>query len=222
MISDIRKMCKFVEATERKFNELRNLRDHKALRKRVDLGYEVNTGSPYSAILHSQGASILGTRTDVYTRKAWATVEWKLVPDTDIPKQTDLELLRLARRLVSGATTFGAAKAAWELIPWSWLADWFGNAQQFIEAHDNTVPCTYGRICYMATTTGRAVIVPDLSGLPPSVSLVGGQFRIWVTRKRRQPIVPISSIPLPKLSILNYGQWSILASLAALRLLKPK
>lgn len=220
MLSDIRKMCKFVEASEQKFNELRKLRDHKALRKRVDLGYEQVVGTPYSAILHSQGASITGMRTDIYTRKAWATAEWKLVPGTDIPEATDAELLKLARRLTTGITTYGAAKTAWELLPWSWMADWFGNTQQFIEAHDNSVPCTWGRICYMATTKGVAHI-QITSGPPAGVTLSGGDIRIWVTRKRRQPMVPISPIPLPKLPILDNGKWSILASLAALRLLKP-
>lgn len=221
MLSDIRKMCKFIDTSEQKFNELRKLRDNKALRKRVDLGYEQVVGTPFSAILHSQGAYITGTRTNIFTRKAWATAEWKLHPDTDIPKTTDAELLKLARRLTTGITTFGAAKTAWELLPWSWMADWCGNVQQFIEAHDNTVPCTWGRICYMATTKGTAHIEVDPTSVPAGVSLVGGQFRIWVTRKRRIPLVPISPIPLPKLPILDNGKWSILASLAALRLLKP-
>ncbi len=221
MINDVRKMLKFMDASDKKFRELKNLRDHKALRKRVDLGYEQVVGSPTNVILHSQGAFITGTRTDVYTRKAWATAEWKLVPGTDIPDMSNDKLMKLARRLTAGITTYGAAKTAWQLLPWSWMADWAGNAQQFIDAHDNTVPCTYGRICYMATTKGSAVIEVDPTSVPSGVSLIGGQFRIWVERKRRLPMVPISPIPLPKLPILDGGKWSILASLAALRLLKP-
>ncbi len=221
MINDVRKMLKFMDASDKKFRELKNLRDHKALRKRVDLGYEQVVGSPTNVILHSQGAFITGTRTDVYTRKAWATAEWKLVPGTDIPDMSNDKLMKLARRLTAGITTYGAAKTAWQLLPWSWMADWAGNVQQFIDAHDNTVPCTYGRICYMATTKGSAVIEVDPTSVPSGVSLIGGQFRIWVERKRRLPMVPISPIPLPKLPILDGGKWSILASLAALRLLKP-
>jgi hypothetical protein len=221
LLSDVRKMCNFIDSSEKKFNELRNLRDKKALRKRISFGYEQIEDPPFGVILHSQGPFITGTRTNVYTRQAWGTVEWKLDPGTDIPKATDAELLKLARRLTYGITTYGAAKTAWELLPWSWMADWFGNTQQFIEAHDNTVPCTYSRACYMATTKGSAVIEVDPSSIPSGISLKGGQIRIWVTRKRRFPLVAVSPIPLPKLPILDGGKWSILASLTALRLLKP-
>jgi hypothetical protein len=174
---------------------------------------------PMDVILHSQGAFITGKRTDVYTKFSWATAEWKLDPDTDIPTMSDRDLLGYARRLCDGITTFGAAETAWELLPWSWLADWFSNTQNFIAAHNNSVPCSYGRLCYMRTTKGNSVIEVDPSSIPPGVTL-SGQFRLWGVRKIRQPLVPISVIPLPSLPILDVGQWSILASLAAVRLLK--
>jgi hypothetical protein len=216
MISDIRKMTKFMKLSNERFNELRKLRDKKALRKRLSLPYEKVVHDPTNIIIHSQGAFITGTRQDEFTSKSWATIEWKLDPSSDIPKQTDQELLKLANRLVTGLTSFGAVETAWELMPWSWLADWFGNVGDFIAAHNNTVPCTWGRICYMRTTKGSSVILADPASIPSGVTL-SGQFRLWVERKIRQPVVPISPIPLPFLPILNGGQLSILASLAALR-----
>lgn len=219
MMNDIRKLTRFVDLSNQRFRELKKLQKHKAIRKRLSLEYEQVTSPPESVILHSQGAFITGSRQNVYTRKAWATVEWKLDPGSDIPSQSDDQLMKLARRTVTGVTTYGAAETAWELLPWSWLADWFGNVGEFIASRNNTVPCTWGRIAYMATTKGTAVIQIDPTSVPPGVAL-SGQIRMWVTRKRRYPLIPISPIPLPSLPILDLGKLSILASLATLRFAK--
>jgi len=216
MLSDIKKLTQFVKVSNEKFTQLRRLRDGKTLRKRINLGYDQVISSKENVIMHSQGAFITGTRQNIYTSKSWGSAEWKLLPDSDIPHMSDEELMKFSRRLVLGVTSYGALETAWELLPWSWLVDWFSNVGEFIAAHNNSVPCTSGRVCYMRTTKGIAVFEVDHASIPAGITL-GGQYKLEVTRKLRLPVAALSPVPLPYLPILDGGKLSILASLAALR-----
>jgi hypothetical protein len=215
MISDIKKMTNFVKVSNERFTQLRRLRDGKTMRRRIALGYTV-VNDTYGDLFHSLAEFIYGTRSDTYTLKAWGTAEWKLLPDSDLPDMSDEELMKFTRKLVSGATGFGALEAAWELVPWSWFVDWFSNVGDLLAASNNSVSCTWGRLCYMMTTTGRSVISVDPASVPGYLTL-SGDFNLKVIRKDRLPVYPIIPVPLPYLPILDGGKLSILASLAALR-----
>ncbi len=216
LIGDLRLLAKFASETHRRINELRNLRDGKTLRKRCSLGtFSVTKPDEYK-FLHSGGYGVEGWSRRVYTAKVWGSAEWKILPDTELPKMDDGELKRFAQRLSLGITSHEAMATLWETTPWSWLADWFGNVGDLIAATNNTVGCTWGRICVMRTMKGtNHVRVNEFAG--STWATLSGSWRLEQTRKERIPVYPVIPFPLPHLPVLNAGKWSILASLAALR-----
>lgn len=216
LIGDLRLLAKFAQETQRRMNELRNLRDGKTLRKRCSLGTYKRVKPRERKFLHSNGYGLEGWSQRVYTAKVWGSAEWKLLPDTKIPAKDDRELELFARRLALGITSHEALATAWESTPWSWLADWFGNVGDMIAATNNTVGCTWGRICVMRHSIGTNHVDVDKSAGSTWATL-SGSWRLQQVRKERIPVYPVIPFPLPHLPVLNAGKWSILASLAILR-----
>lgn len=220
LAGDINRLVHFVEACNQRFTELRRLRDGKTIRKRVNLGRTQIVGAKQNVQLHSQGAAIGGRRQDVHTRKLWGSAEWKLLPNTEIPNLSDPELMKLTKRTMLGLNSHGALEAAWELLPWSWFIDWFSNVGTMLQASNNSIPLTWGRVCFMMETTSVAYIETGPADRPAWVDLVG-RLELKGHRKDRVPVYPVIPVPLPYLPILDDGKLSILAALAALRATKP-
>jgi hypothetical protein len=216
LIGDLRKMCQFAKAANSRLNELRRLRDGKTLKKRCTLGRYHRESAKESKFLHSFYYDLDGWSQKIYTAEVWGSAEWKIEPSSDIPEMDDEELKLFARRLAAGITSHEALAAAWELAPWSWLADWFGNVGTMIAATNNSIGATWGRICVMRRSKGTYLVTVDY---PNSASwcTLSGTWRVAMERKDRHPVFPVLPFPLPHLPIFDSGKWSILASLAILR-----
>jgi hypothetical protein len=216
MISDLRKLMTFVDAVNQRLTYLLRLRDGKPMHKRCVLGQGMKNSAPTFATWHSNGPFVQGWRHVVTSYNEWATVQWKLDPACAIPTLGYGELDKLARRLTLGLTYSGALSTLWELTPWSWLADWFGSFGTFVAATNNSVPLLYDKMCLMRTrrtsvrwynwTNSTPWYV--LSTLPTELSII----------KERQIVYPLLPFVVPQIPVLTTGQWSILASLAVLKL----
>lgn len=216
MISDISKMVQFSDAVNQRFTWLTRMRDGDGkLRRKATLRSNSRNSTPTTVSLKSNGATIFGQRTVTYTEKVWCTVQWKLAHGASIPNPSP-ELVNLARRLTYGITTHEALATLWEIMPWSWFADWFLGIGTVIAATNNTVPLTWGDICLMRTTTGTANCVPTAS-VDSGWCFPSGPHRQTQVVKQRflpSPVLPFTPSLLP---IVDGGKWSILGSLAVLR-----
>jgi hypothetical protein len=215
MLSDLRKLSDFTRAVNKRIRYLKKLRDGKTLRTRCNLGTSLQSTTPSRMLIHSQGATLYAFRHATNTEQLWGTAEWKLLPDTILPKGDD-ELGNLARRLAGGITSHGALETLWELTPWSWFVDWFSNVGEILAATNNTVGCTWGRIAIMRMTTGQYTYDFDPTGSStwPTFS---GWYNQKTTGKERFVGIPVVPVPLPRLPLIDGGKFSILLSLAALR-----
>ncbi len=219
MIGDITKMMHFTEAVNQRLAELRHLRDGKALKRRVQLGVTELNNAVTNTILHSEGSILNGTRHETFTAKVWGSAEWILDPNSYIPELDSRGLESLARRLALGLTSHEALATAWELTPWSWFVDWFSNVGDMIAATNNSIPCTFRRLCLMRHSVGVNTVKlnPATSSSWP---VINGWYSVNHVRKERHPVFPVLPVPVPTLPIIDNGKWSILAALATLRALR--
>lgn len=219
LIGDITKMMHFTDAVNQRLAELRHLRDGKALKRRVQLGVTEMNNAESNVILHSEGSILNGSRRETFTAKVWGSAEWVLDPNSYIPKLDSQGLEGLARRLALGLTSHEALATAWELTPWSWFVDWFGNVGDMIAATNNSIPCTFRRLCLMRHSVGVNTVKfnPATSSSWP---IINGWYSVNFVRKERHPVFPVLPVPVPRLPIIDNGKWSILAALATLRAMR--
>jgi hypothetical protein len=66
---------------------------------------------------------------------------------------SDAELIQKAIQVCSGLSTEGVIKGAWDLLPWSWMVDWFSNVGDWLTQSSSTVPATPTHLNLMRTIT---------------------------------------------------------------------
>lgn len=149
-LSDLRKMFDFTEGVDRTLGELRrnngrSLHRERVLRDTTDTTV-VETTYPRSWVGVSPTPLLLGTSLGTTTRVVTSTVKEKIwfegrfrywIPDIGSPQWE-----KRTRRILFGADV--TPSLLWEVMPWSWLIDWFSNVGDVFSnysrnAADNTV-----------------------------------------------------------------------------------
>jgi hypothetical protein len=142
-------------------------------------------------------------------RDYWFTARAQLL---DPPSER--ELRSVSERIASGTDTITATQI-WNLIPWTWLIDWFFDTGTLLQAYRGGLKWQYEGLNVMYKTTY------DMTGTFPNVRtgfMVSWQkpcARAW-TLERIQPVVSI--YPTFRIPYLTGRQWSILLSLACIKL----
>lgn len=217
MISDIRKFLDFAEAVDQRIKDLERLRSDRFLSKRAGLGGSSGdtVGTQYRFLWAQGGTRIGGYHDNSWTSRSWGSSQWRLSSSTSLPK-TNSELIKLAQQLTFGITTYESLLTAWELLPWSWFADWFLGIQTVLSASNNTLSLTPSRISIMRTTTAvvkaRVVDAPDISWITTS-----GKPSAKVTTKERWSATTALPFTPSYAPLFDKGKWSILGTLAVLR-----
>jgi hypothetical protein len=93
---------------------------------------------------------------------------------------SDEELWAKARQVALGLTPEATAKGAWDLLPWTWVVNWFTNVADFALQFSNTVPALPSESCVMTQTTTTYEYSPQnpkgLSG--------GDGVKLYTTKER--------------------------------------
>lgn len=218
LISDLNKLLTFQKYADKRFLELRKL-DEGKLKRRVRIGERTWSGGsngPWPVQVFSFGM----TTNWEYTHEGeyWAVVTWSLPPGVRLPS-SDADLAALASRAVLGLNG-PDLKQVWEVIPFSWLVDYFTNIGDVLAAArtgGNTIPV----VCSSATVMRR---------LKTSVKSVGESFSTpgyiladkgmhSEERKTRKVYVNPSPVFSASIPFLSGSQWSILGSLAVRKFL---
>ncbi len=233
MLSDFQKMMNFQQLFLDKMRDLRQLEKGKKLRKRCHLAkddYDTGWGVidyPFETVV----TSVWGVERITYRMRMWGTVSYRLDPSFDWPywfeyfgvdklsKRSKMNarsarMRNYAENIIKGVTGYETLAAAWELLPWSWLADWFLGIGDVISACNNTIPLTWGSICVMRTSSATKEF--KITRIPEWCTATVPQPSVRIVKERyvAVPVLPFSfSLPL-----FDGGKWSVLASLAALTL----
>jgi hypothetical protein len=213
-IRDINQLLNLQTHVDRRSRELHKLYSGKGLRRRLTLDELHRNGIQTFTKPVGSGCSFNYTTDISVTGKMWATVRWKPL---DVPyfSPTTAVINQKARRIVLGLTPEGLVSGAWDVIPWTWLIDWFVNVGDFLGSYSNTVPAVRTSTCLMNETTitvSPGSLIPNAGTKDCSVVQTG----VWKkTSKYRQPggsLTPGFNIPF-----IGVSRLSILSSLAIQR-----
>jgi hypothetical protein len=225
MVSDLRKLSRLVEMTNRHIHNLYKLASGKPLKRKVHLGVDsLEVDRIENQTIHSTGTVIRATEVHRIHREHWGQVSWSpSLSDTLAPRDplgwTEPgnfvnNFTCNAALDTLGVNTFGALEAAWELIPFSWLGSWFANYGAWLDANNYTLQVSPHDMIYsMRLKASRTFEDLDKE---PWVRLDGGS----VQSTERKYRIPIDSSalwipPLTSISGVTGGQLSILGSLVA-------
>jgi hypothetical protein len=210
LISDVRSLLDFNGAVDRKVNELKRLYSKGGLRRKMKLQESrAASGSNISGGYPGVGGDwTVNMKVQTHKRR-WGTIRWK---PTSLPPNNNAAMRRKAIQLAFGLDF--SASTIWNLLPWTWMIDWFSNVGDYLEANKNTVPVIAGSSCIMEKTETRKVSVlsPNSDAAWKTGTSSGQATRVSMTRTLGSPSIT-ASVPF-----LTNRQWSILGALAITRL----
>lgn len=211
LISDIEKLLEFQKRVERRKLELDRLVT-RGLKRTVDLWSGSNVAISTGVNFHSS-PPIKGTITKTTTETIRGHVRW--YASQTLPSGGN-ELREMAKEAILGYRLDPAT--LYELLPWSWLIDYFLNLGSLIGGTRNMTQCHHSIPTLMTHTRTEA---SSSNHSEPEGS--GGSI-ISLTPihliKEEKTRLPASSTLAARKTILTDGQTSILGSLAVLRGLK--
>jgi len=214
LISDLANLMGFGDAVRTRTRELTKLFQSGIRRKRMLASGILHEGPIPVTLSGTSTVEPKGMAEKITMYKSWGFVEWfpnhKGVPSPD-------KMHALARKAVFGLTV--DFSTAWELIPWSWLVDYFGNIGDFFEATRNIVGQHHGPVEIMTEWKMHAKLSATEAKTPigqaPGRSYRCSEGQVKATWKQRRKVTGASlSASLP---FLSAGQVSILGSIGVTR-----
>jgi len=209
-IRDLATLLNLQDSINQRIGELDRLHSNGGLKRRMTVFTGVGVAHSSIAIESVLGivfSNRIDRATDAHT---WATINWK--PIMGKTWKTDAEKVEVASRLVMGMNAHNLVQAAWELVPWSFMIDWFTNVGNVIAANNNTIPAHASHVNVMQHR--RTSISWTRSDNEKDFS---GGSAVFTRETKRRDAVFGSPLAL-RLPFLTGGQLSILGALSASRL----
>jgi hypothetical protein len=218
LIGDLMSLLNFHDIAHSRYLEIKELYSG-GLRRTIKLESDSNSSTTAPNTLLANFSTDVTIRLATVNRttryNAWGHARWK---PTSVPPRGDQAMRNQAMRAVLGLTI--DPQTFWELIPFSWLADYFGTIGDYLQASRNIIPavCTNTAIMRDRVTDSRWNIQCNNGASPPArmVILSSEAKHVRRTNRSRTPTSPTPSIEAD-LSWLTPRQWGILLSLFILR-----
>lgn len=206
LVSDLVKMSKFQSSVDKRRKEIMDNTSSGGYRRRITLGTSTLGISGSRAVSFGNYRNFTIPYAGKSTSKQWAVVKWRPTsPGTSILPQSDAEL----RRQLAGLTLSQALINAWEVLPWSWLIDYFTNIGDVLQAGNR----------HYATPLSGSVMTTITTEVSHSTFDQGDDRlsagTVTIVRKVRAPLGAITlnaSVPT-----LGAAQLSILSSLLVVK-----
>lgn len=207
---DVLTLHKITTALERRIKELQSLSKHGGTRRKVHLRSKSQKGFVANHLVNSTwGTTVRVDSNGYWLCSTHGTVRWRFKPGLDV--QLDkLEAFNLAVRKVFDLEA-PDSQTLWELVPWSWLFDYFVNLSDFYGANLGEDVIEPYDICIVRRSKSRFQF--KTVSKPSSVTITGSG-RFGRDEYDRQ-VVSKGSFPAVSIGLLSRSQLLIIASLIA-------
>lgn len=132
---DLSKLFGYAEQLNRRTDELKRLYRPGGLRRRIPIWSAASSGSLGDMTVLSLDGAIVDVELLFHSRREiWGTAKW--LPDNPLPP-SDHDLVNTAKAAIHGWNI--SLSSIWELVPWSWMGDYFANIGDYLAVHRNNV-----------------------------------------------------------------------------------
>lgn len=209
-IQDLKTLASITKALERRIKEFNSLKRHGGLRRRVYLGGHSGTLTDPLFLANSTWGWTArinlnhSARVDVY-----GSVRW--VPTRDFREDLrQLNIINLAFRKVFDLEAPDPS-TVWEMIPFSWLIDYFTSIGTYLRANNGAVLVQPKDIClvrkYSCDSHGTLV------AKDPTHDFTSNACYGSCTVTQRTVITSLPTFPNIYWEILTYSQWQVILAL---------
>lgn len=205
MVQDAQTLLNMSHLVDARVRELERLRT-RGLRRTVFLQGDSSIFDEPSVIVHSNDAIIRGTLHRRTIRQVKGHVRWTLLGNHVLADDT---LRALAQKVVSGMVLDPAT--LYELLPWSWLIDYFTNLGDFVALNRNTIPVSHSNPTFSVHTKTE---ITSSSHTYSNNARITSFKNSYETKLRT---APMAASLAARMTFLTARQTSILGSLAILR-----
>ena len=219
LIQDVKDLLDLQMHIHKRKGELQRLYQAEGLKRRLYLGRWTGTTTTTQTVSSDLRLNHSVKLEAITMVESWGTVRWK--PSIQFPwfdplyqfnepgskfRPNEEEIIQKAKRTVLGFTSEGLTAGVWDLIPWTWLTDWFDDVGTFAMQYSNTIPASPTQACIM-TESDTYVKVTNTQ---LTSGYHGGDGAMIRRRKDRYTGPASSTVHLP---FLNGKRLSILESL---------
>lgn len=210
LLSDIETLLEFQGLVDARAKELKRLyQGPRGLRRTVDLWSGSNTTTIPSQTIQSYGVLLHARITKTTTENVKGHIRWHTIYPVGV---SDQALRAKAKKAILGYSLDPAT--LYELMPWSWLVDYFSNLGTIVKGAKNLFDFTHSAVRIMDHhRTYSSSSNHDTTGSGANIITCTPMFCIHESKTRR--------IATPSLiaqdAILTESQLSILGSLTVLR-----
>jgi hypothetical protein len=212
-LADLKKLTQLTKTLTSREREFQSLFKHGGLRRRVSLDSRSKSAVATGQFINSSlGFVLTGDITTTHRLNTWATCRWFPTEAFRNERLTDLEKKQLALLAVLDLTEFDAA-TFWQMVPFTWLLDYFASVSNYLEAHNFTKYTVPRDICIM-----RRYVGTNKAKVTSSTGLSIGGAGVFTNTIRARDVVDYARLDFPPMraEMLNASQ---LANMTALLLI---
>lgn len=207
-LRDLKTLSEITKSLEYRIRDFNRLLEKGHLRRRVKLNHELWETTQTNVATHSAyGVQIRSTLKHTYSLTTWGTLQWGLTDRTAIPVD------ELAKFNLAWTTIFDIkdldAQTVWELIPFSWLVDYFINIGDLLGSQYMRYAIQPYDLCIMRHYTHRTV---TLTTSKPAAVTINNEG-IFTREVKSRDFWPVPATPTLYFDLITSDRWKVILAL---------